>query len=197
ACQELVIAHEQAHLARHDPQILTLALLLLVLMPWNLPLWWQLQRLRRAIEVDCDARVLEKGLSPEKYRQMLNDVSRRPSAYLGMVAAMSSESPSLLEKRMHLMVDPAPRGPLVALILAGLAFALVGAAAQVTPPNVDDVADAISADGGPRALTLAPEVLDRYVGFYERGGHALFHISRLGSHLFMQLAPGNGAAMEL
>jgi bla regulator protein BlaR1 len=179
ACQELVIAHEQAHLARHDPQVLTLALFLLVIMPWNVPLWWQLHRLRRAIEVDCDARVLEKGLDPEKYRQMLTDVSRRPSAYMGMVAAMS-ESPSLLQQRMRLMVDPAQRGPVAAPMLVVLAFALVAVAAQVTPPNVGN-----AADGELHALILAPEVLDRYVGFYVRRGHEVTQISRQGSHLFM------------
>jgi bla regulator protein blaR1 len=180
ACQELVITHEQAHLARHDPQALTMALFLLVVMPWNVPLWWQVRRLRRAIEVDCDARVLEKGLDPEKYRQMLTDVSRRPSAYMGMVAAMS-ESPSLLQQRMRLMVDPAQRGPAAALLLVLLATALVAIAAQVTPPNVDN-----AADGAPRALSLAPEVLDRYVGFYASRGHVVIEISRQGSHLFTQ-----------
>jgi len=54
----MVIAHEQSHLAAHDPLLLIVALFLLVLMPWNLPLWWQLHRLRYAIEVDCDSRVL-------------------------------------------------------------------------------------------------------------------------------------------
>jgi hypothetical protein len=179
ACQELVIAHEQAHLARHDPQVLTLALFLLVVMPWNVPLWWQLRRLRRAIEVDCDARVLEKGLDPEKYRQMLTDVSRRPSAYMGLVAAMS-ESPSHLQQRMRLMVDPAQRGPAAAPMLVLLAIALVAVAAQVTPPNVGNAADA-----APHALILAPEVLDRYVGLYARRGHVLTEISRQGSRLFV------------
>jgi len=56
--QAMVIAHEQSHLAAHDPLLLIVALFLLVLMPWNLPLWWQLHRLRYAIEVDCDSRVL-------------------------------------------------------------------------------------------------------------------------------------------
>jgi len=179
ACQEFVIAHEQAHLTRHDPQVLTLALFLLVLMPWNVPLWWQLHRLRRAIEVDCDARVLEKGLDPEKYRQMLTDVGRRTSGHMGMVAAMS-ESPSLLQQRLRLMVDPAQRGPVAASMLVVLAFAFVTVAAQVTPPNGGD-----RADGASHGLTLAPEVLDRYVGFYARGGHALAEISRRGSRLFM------------
>ncbi|UUZ46788.1 hypothetical protein LP420_23520 [Massilia sp. B-10] len=56
--QALVMAHESSHMAARDPQLLGLALLVLVAMPWNLPMWWQLRRLRHAIEVDCDARVL-------------------------------------------------------------------------------------------------------------------------------------------
>ena len=62
--QAAVIAHEQSHLEARDPQLFTLALALLVFMPWNLPLWWQLRRLRYAIEIDCDARVLKGGVDP-------------------------------------------------------------------------------------------------------------------------------------
>ena len=178
ACQELVIAHEQAHLARHDPQVLTLALFLLVVMPWNVPLWWQLRRLRRAIEVDCDARVLDQGLDREEYRQMLTDVSRRPSAYMGTVAALS-ESASFLQQRMRLMADPALRGPVAAPMFVLLALALLTVAAQVRPPNAGN-----PADGESSALILAPEVLDRYVGSYVRRGHIVTEISRQGSHLF-------------
>ena len=59
--QELVIAHEQSHLEAHDARLVAIALSVLVCMPWNLPLWWQLRRLRFAVEIDCDARVLKRG----------------------------------------------------------------------------------------------------------------------------------------
>ena len=36
--QAAVIAHEQSHLEARDPQLFTVALALLVFMPWNLPL---------------------------------------------------------------------------------------------------------------------------------------------------------------
>src|SRR5262249_41276292 len=86
--QALVIAHEQAHLVGRDPQVLTVALFLLVLMPWNLPLWWQLRRLRYAIEVDCDARVLERGLDTRQYGEALIHVSEWPGALVGSGAAV-------------------------------------------------------------------------------------------------------------
>src|SRR5690606_19455117 len=58
ALRKLVLAHEREHIAARDQMILLGALLLVAAMPWNPALWWQLRRLRAAIEVDCDARVL-------------------------------------------------------------------------------------------------------------------------------------------
>ena len=180
--QAMVIAHEQAHLAGHDPQVLTVALFLLVLMPWNLPLWWQLHRLRCAIEVDCDARVLERGLDTRQYGEMLIDVSQRPSVYVGAVAAMS-ESRSFLEERTIIVArEPAKWGSLATVIFGCLALALVAVAAQVTPPNVSP-----SAGSESQAVSVAPEVLERYVGFYVRGGHMVLVITREGSKLFEQV----------
>jgi hypothetical protein len=180
--QAMVIAHEQAHLARHDPQVLTVALFLLVLMPWNLPLWWQLHRLRYAIEVDCDARVLERGLDTQLYGEMLIDVGQRPSVYVGAVAAMS-ESKSFLKERITIMVkDPAGWGAVATVLFGSLALALVTIAAQVTPPNVSH-----SASGELQAVSVAPEILDRYVGFYVLGGHLVFSITREGPKLAVQV----------
>src|SRR3954452_18460733 len=59
--QELVIAHERSHIGAHDAQLLTLALCLLVCMPWNLVLWWQLRGPGPAGENGCAARVLVVG----------------------------------------------------------------------------------------------------------------------------------------
>jgi len=180
ARQAMVIAHEQSHLAAHDPQLLTVALFLLVLMPWNLPLWWQLHRLRWAIEVDCDARVLRGGFDTTQYGETLIDVSQRPSGYIGSVAAMS-ESSSFLEERIGIMVrDPAKWGSAATLMFAGLAFALVAVAAQVTPPNV---ASSDSEQQG-RALTTAE--LEGYVGFYVRGANIVYQILRDGTHLVLR-----------
>ncbi len=69
--QELVIAHERSHLEAGDAQLLTIAVFLLICMPWNLPLWWQLRRLRRSIEMDCDARVLKHGHNISRYGEVL------------------------------------------------------------------------------------------------------------------------------
>ena len=69
--QELVIAHERSHLGAYDTQLLTTAVWLLACMPWNPMLWWQLRRLRLAIELDCDARVLSLGYPVARYSETL------------------------------------------------------------------------------------------------------------------------------
>src|SRR6185295_18861292 len=133
--QSAVIAHEQSHLDARDPQLLTLALALLVFMPWNLPLWWQLRRLRYAIEIDCDARVLKGGVDPAHYGETLIVVGERQSAYVGAVAAMS-ESKSFLEERIeHMIRKPVRWRRLGAATLATFAIAVTALAAQVSPPN--------------------------------------------------------------
>jgi bla regulator protein blaR1 len=183
--QTMVIAHEQSHLSAHDPQLLTVALFLLVLMPWNLPLWWQLHRLRRAIEVDCDARVLREGLDCSQYGETLIDVSQRPSGYIASVAAMS-ESRSFLEERITIMVSsPAKWGAVAAVVFGGLALALVAIATQVTPPNVG------SSDIEQRPAVLTPAELDQYVGFYVRGANIVFSITRDNARLLLHFPGAN------
>jgi hypothetical protein len=178
----MVIAHEQAHLAGRDPQLLTVALFLLVLMPWNLPLWWQLHRLRCAIEVDCDARVLERGVDTRQYGETLIQVSERPVAYVGSVAAMA-ESRSFLEERITLMVmDPVRWGSAATLASGCLALVLLAFAAEVTPPNAGGPGDSWRQAGS----VASEEELDRYVGFYVFGGHIVMTIRREGTHLFEQ-----------
>jgi len=133
--KSLVIAHEQSHLHAGDQRVLTIALCLLVLMPWNIPLWWQLKRLRHAIEVDCDARVLRAGHAPELYGETLIEVGQRQSSFVGAVAAMS-ESASFLEQRITIMMyRPSKSIFLSATALTVLAISVAAIAVEVTPPD--------------------------------------------------------------
>ena len=100
--QALLLAHEQCRLAARDPQLLALAHALIVLMPWNLPLWWQLHRLRFAIEVDCDARMLAQGHALRDYATVLR---RHGQYYSGLTGAapIVLGDPRALRRRRHLM----------------------------------------------------------------------------------------------
>ena len=62
--QRVVIAHEAEHVRARDTLLLTAGWITVVLMPWNAALWFMLSRLRLAIELDCDARVLRGGVAP-------------------------------------------------------------------------------------------------------------------------------------
>lgn len=57
----LVFLHEREHQRAGDHRLFAAAVTALVLMPWNLFVWWQVSRLRLAIEFDCDHRVLRRG----------------------------------------------------------------------------------------------------------------------------------------
>ena len=135
--QELVIAHERSHLCAYDTQLLTIAVCLVACMPWNLMLWWQLHRLRLAIEIDCDARVLGLGYPVARYSETLIAFGERQSAGYAMPMA-GYGSKSLLEQRIHNMLRKRTRYARVsALALAGLGIGLAVCAAQVAPPKAD------------------------------------------------------------
>lgn len=170
--QRLVIAHEQAHLAAADPQLLTLALLALVAMPWNLPMWWQWRRLRLAVEVDCDARVLAAGHDLKHYGAALIDVGARRSGFAGSVAAMAA-SRSSLEHRIGLMVRlPARWKRRAAPALAALSLCMVAVAARVGPPAPVH-----------HAIALPAAVLQSYAGYYQLDEHRVIIVAPAGDHL--------------
>ena len=100
--QALLLAHAQCRLAARDPQLLALAYALIVLMPWNLPLWWQLHRLRFAIEVDCDARMLAHGHALRDYAIVLRQHGQYYSGLTGAAPIVLSD-PRALRRRRHLM----------------------------------------------------------------------------------------------
>lgn len=104
----LILAHEEEHLRAGDPQLLLGSLLVLLILPWNLPLWWQWRRLRLAVELDCDRRVLRRGLDVRAYSRLLVIVGERGTAHRLVVAALS-ESSSALERRIRFMLAPRPR----------------------------------------------------------------------------------------
>ena len=177
--QELVIAHEQSHLEANDAAQLLLALVLVVCMPWNLPLWWQLHRLRRAIEIDCDARVLRRGHDVARYGETLLTVGQRHSRRIAVVAAMT-ESKSFLAQRITAML----RKKVKFAWVPALAFALVGmvltaGAAEVTPPNGDRPAR--------KEIAVDAKTLQGYVGKYKFTGTSIMVVTLDGAQLSAQL----------
>ncbi|WP_419861610.1 TonB family protein [Candidatus Palauibacter sp.] len=123
-----VFLHEREHQRAGDHRLFSAAVAALVLMPWNVFLWWQVSRLRLAIEFDCDRRVLERGESPRDYADALITVGGRVSAPLLAAAAFAERKPAV-EQRLRRMTEPLARlripRTLGASGLAALAIILV------------------------------------------------------------------------
>jgi len=141
SARSMVLRHEREHIAARDPLLMTLAILLVALAPWNAPLWWQLRRLRFAIEVDCDARVLRHGADPVAYGETLLSVGQHRSR-MPLAAMALTESASQLERRIQLMLVEAP-GHSIALVGAFLALAvtLCAGAAELDEPVAPSVTE--------------------------------------------------------
>jgi beta-lactamase regulating signal transducer with metallopeptidase domain len=129
---DLVLRHELAHVRAADPLLLAAAEALAVCMPWNPALWWQLGRLRAAVELDCDRRVLA-GTDVAAYGGLLLDVAGRAVTPPALALALGGRR-TILERRIRLMTDrrPLPRVRAAAGLLAALAG--VAAAALVPQP---------------------------------------------------------------
>jgi len=176
AQQRYVMAHEQSHLTARDPLLVAIALMLLATMPWNPLLWWQFHRLRCAIEVDCDARVLRSGGDVGEYCETLIQVGQNQSGYVGAVTAMS-ESRSFLEQRIKIMLSkPQKWAGVSAFALISVALGMAVFAAQVTPPTATPAAPAA-------AVTMNPSLLDAYTGFYELSDYSMVTVARKGNGL--------------
>jgi beta-lactamase regulating signal transducer with metallopeptidase domain len=96
----LMLRHEQEHRRARDGQLLTLAHFALIAMPWNVALWWQLMRLRVAVELDCDARVL-RDADARCYGDLLLEVARPRRRLALMGATAFAERASQLERRIR------------------------------------------------------------------------------------------------
>lgn len=135
--QRMIMLHEAEHARARDHVLLALTPLAVIAMPWNLPLWWQLHRMRLAIEVDCDTRVLRRGVAVHDYGTLLIDIASR-SRYMPASLAALAEPRSLLERRILAMSTRTPHSRTRAALLLAAAALLFTTAFEtftvMTPP---------------------------------------------------------------
>jgi bla regulator protein BlaR1 len=137
--QRLVVLHEREHVRARDPLVLAMGCVAAALVPWSPAAWWMLLRLRAAVELDCDARVLRRGVGRRAYGSLLIDMAGRgPGLSLGAPALAGS--PSTLERRIRAMNARLPR---FARLRAGsfgvLGLALLAGACETPLPTTAEV----------------------------------------------------------
>lgn len=105
--RQYVVRHEEEHRRANDARLLLIASFALLLMPWNLAMWWLLRRLSLAIEIDCDNRVVSALGDANAYGELLLKVAQAGSrgprlqpAFLGGVGT--------LERRLTMLLAPTP-----------------------------------------------------------------------------------------
>ena len=137
----LVLRHEVEHVRGGDARLLAAAALLIAAMPWNAPLRWLAHRLRLAIEVDCDARVLRAHPDVRRYGLLLLTVAQRaaegrPTRTLLAPAALA-EPLTDLERRITVMRAPVAthRVPRTVLLAAGALLSVGGFALACATPE--------------------------------------------------------------
>ncbi|HEY6220189.1 MAG TPA: M56 family metallopeptidase, partial [Gemmatimonadaceae bacterium] len=156
--REMILAHEQEHARAGDPSLLFAATLLVAAAPWNVGLWWMARRLRYAIELDCDARVL-RGRDSRLYGSLLIDVGERTLGGATPLAAMA-EPVSLIERRIAAMTANLPRfaalrGLGAAVVAAGLVFAACSTPHPSPAPTPSEVASTPPRSADTTATRLA------------------------------------------
>ena len=110
--QRLVVMHEREHITARDHLLLLGGLFIAALLPWHPVVWWAVSRLRLAIELDCDARVLHRGVQARSYGNLLIDIAGQCAGHRVGVLALADQ-PSHLERRLLAMKNTKPRFTLV------------------------------------------------------------------------------------
>lgn len=137
AARALVLRHEQEHLRAGDGALRLAAEFVRALMPWNLPLAFIVHRLRGAVEVDCDRRVLTAGhVAPRAYATLILDVAGQAGASPDWVPALSPTY-AHLHRRILAMTRPVAtsRRPLLGSTVVAMLLVSVACSTEVPAPE--------------------------------------------------------------
>lgn len=134
--RELMLQHEGEHCHAGDMRLAGIAILLLAALPWNVALWWQIHRLRLAIEIDCDRRVLRRSMDVKRYATLLVEIGARGTATKLSALAFARPIPSI-ERRILAMTDKGDPRYMRTVGLALLAALLVVASCQVEQLSIN------------------------------------------------------------
>lgn len=159
--RRIVVHHEAEHVRAGDHRLAMTALVLSILFPWHPFLWWQFRRLRLAIEVDCDARVLRAGVPRRDYGNALIDLAGRRARGAPLVTALAFPR-GFLERRVTMMMRTGPRPYWALPWTAGAVLLAVAACADRKEPLSVDPAAIESSSSTIEAVEIAEGPTSKY-----------------------------------
>ena len=121
--RQYIVKHEAEHRRAHDAHLLFFLSLALLLVPWNVSLWWLLRRLRLAVEMDCDNRVVSALGDRHAYGELLFKVAEASSRGPRLQPAFLGGG--LLEQRLRALLQPSQLRQFQKFLLPALALALL------------------------------------------------------------------------
>jgi TonB family protein len=150
--RRLLLLHEREHVRAGDPWLLFGGLAAIVCAPWNPFVWLQFLRLRLAIEIDCDGRVLRASRDARGYGSLLLEVGRyrmEPA-----LAVAFGEPRRFLEERIRMIPRALGRrhpARALALGLSASAVLLLAVCARDPMSSVDPMDRAAMVEPGAEA----------------------------------------------
>jgi TonB family protein len=151
----MVVLHEEEHMRARDTLLLGAGLGLVALSAWSPVTWWQLRRLRAAMEVDCDRRVLREAPDRAVYGASLLTVAARAAGPSLGLAAFTERSLNL-KRRILAMTAKTSRMTAVGggiLVVLGLVVG-VQACGVESPMGLQPTAEALPVQApSPRTAT--------------------------------------------
>ena len=177
----MVLLHEEEHMRARDTRMLGGALALVALSAWNPLTWWQLRRLRSAMEVDCDRRVLRAVRDRPTCGASLLAVAARASGPSLGLAAFTERSLNLKRRILTMTAKTSGWTAMggVVLVVLGLVVGVQACGVEtpvgLTPragiqPAVDEASPTAEAEGTRvtpgggevfTPFTVAPSILNR------------------------------------
>ena len=153
---EWILRHEEEHVRARDPLLLLAAHLARVALPWNPTIWLLTARLVRAIELDCDRRVLRAHPDPVAYGHTLVRALARGPVPIRAAAAFSLHTYDL-EERIATMTRAQRRFGPIGWTSALMALLLLASACGIPfPTNADEEGDGPLAPEAQSASSEAP-----------------------------------------
>ena len=147
ATRSAIIRHEAEHARARDHLALLYAGLVLAAFPWSPAIWWMCRRLRAAVEIDCDQRVIASGIGVADYGAVLLEAGSLSHARWGLALAMGQPR-SLLERRLKTMSEKKRKlnRSQVALLSGVALIALAIACDAPAPTQVEEGGDGVAVE---------------------------------------------------